>query len=459
MKLRRKTGTFVVPLVAAATAIAFTAPGAGATASGPPTFAGTANALALDLNLTAPTALIGAVTGGGNSLTQKISLTASELDSTGLIKATAELLSGLLNQGKVSNADGGKTAEEAIIPQQNIAGILDLGVGTTKFTADAARNLTDSFSELANIKVSLAPLFASGDVPADVTQTLDGALADVTGTVESLTGELNSVLGLVEQTVEDTVGQAVDLPTIVPEQLPLIPDLTSIDLLNVQKIWSNSVVKTVDDLVSATSESGIVNASLLGGLIEVPAFQYKSMAQTAGKPGTASADTEITQIAVRVAGSDVVKVAGNQLTVGDVVLDLDDPAMSGLPVDDILAPVNDVLNQLLNVVGLSVAQGEGITEVAEDGSFAKASTSAFRLSLAPLHAVGQDDLLAITLRLLPTDAAVTAAGAPPEQVQPPAKVEAPPAAPANLPRTGGGAAALLLGALALGGAGVLRRMS
>lgn len=458
MKFRRRTGKLVTPLLAAATAIAFTAPGAGAAGSGPPNFAGVANALALDLNVTAPSALIGAVTGGSNNLTQKISLTNSELDSTGLIKATAELLSGLLNQGKVSNADGSSSAEEAIIPQQNIAGILDLGVGTTKFTADLSQNLTDSFSELANVRLSLAPLFAGGDVPADVTATLDGALADVTNTVEDLTGDLNLALDDVTQTLEDTLGQTVELPVVEPEDLPSVPDLTSIDLVNVQKIWSNSVVKTVDDVITAESVSGIVDASLLGGLIEVPAFQYKSIAGTAGKPGTAFADTEVTQIAVRVAGSDVVKVAGNQLTVGDVVLDLDDPAMSGLPVDDILAPVNDVLNQLLNVVGLSVAQGEGITEVAEDGSFAKASTSAFRLSLKPLHAVGEDSLLAITLRLLPTDAAVTAAGAPPEQVPAP-DVKEPAAAPPALPRTGGGAVALLMGALALGGAGALRRMS
>lgn len=456
MKLRRTTGRVTALLAAAATTIALAAPGAGAeTQLSDLVYAGQADALALDLRLTAPTALLGAVTGTGNTLQQTVSLTDSLLNSDGAAVAVTKLLDGLLNQGQLSSRDG-QTSERQAILEQDIAGLVQVGAGVTEFTADAANGLTNSFSELARLRVSLAPLLSSGQVSAEVTETLQDTVGQVTATVDGLVGTLNSVLADLEDTLQDTTGELVEIPEVVPAELLQVPDLTSVDIVDVRKIWSDSTVKTEGGLIKATAESGIVSASLLGGLIEVPAFQYSSAAQTAGLPGTADASTKVTTIAVSVAGSDVVRIEDNKLTVGDFLLDLNDPALSGLEVD--LQAVNDVLNQLLNVVGLSISQGEGRTQIAPDGSSASATTSAFAIRLTPLHAVGADDLLSLNLELLPTKAAVSAA---PRQVTPAAGPPAapPPAVPVALPRTGGGAAVMLLGLVAMGGATLLRRLT
>lgn len=448
MKIRSRLSRVVVSLTAAAATIAMTAPGVGAAGEGPPVFAGEAEALALNLRLSAPSAVLGAVTDGSNTLQQKVSFTTSKLNSDGVADAVTRLLEGLLNQGHLSS-EGGQTTGSQAIADQDVAGVLQVGAGKTNFTADAAQNLSESFSELANLRVTLRPLFDSGQVPEHITGTVQDSVRQVTETVNSLIPVLESTLNNVEQTLEDTTGQIVKLPDVTPEQLPRVPDITQVDILSVRKIWSTSTVTTVDDLVTSAAESGIVNASLLGGLIEVPTFQYTSRAQTAGTPGTADAGTKVTDIAVRVAGSDVIRVEGSKLTVGDTTIDLNDPAFEGVPLNEVLGPVQGVLQDILSTVGLSVSPGEGTTNIAPDGSSASATTSAFAIRLTPLHAAGADDVLDLNLELLPTRAAVSAG---PEQVQAPAP---PPSEPA-LPRTGGGAAAMLLGALALGGAGILR---
>ena len=434
----------VAVATAALTTLAIAAPGAHAAPSGPDVFAGEAQALAAELTVTAPQQLIGSVTDGANTLTQKVSFTTSNLSSEDVANATTTLLDGLLTEGNLSSSKTTDSQHQAIA-ERNVNGILQVGAGTVDYAVDAAKHVSHSASELAHLKVSIAPLFADGAVPAEAAQPLQDAVGQVTDTVNGLVDQLNGALGQVQSTLEETAGQVVDIPKVTPDEVPHVPDVTSVDLVDIRKLWSDSTVTTTGDLVTSTAKGGIASASLLGGLIQVPALEYTSWAKTAGTPGSADAGTDITTIAVKV-GDEVVKVAGEKLSVGDFTLDLNDPSLSGVPADQILGPVTDVLGQIVNAAGLSISQGQGTKSIADDGSSASATTSAFALNLAPLHAAGQDQTLAVALNLLPTKAAVSGAPAP----------AAAPASP-NLPRTGGGALAMVFGSLAMGGAALLRR--
>ncbi|HEX2029625.1 MAG TPA: hypothetical protein VHF25_16710 [Nitriliruptorales bacterium] len=457
-------------LVAATSAIAMSAPGAGAVGAGPAVFSGSAEALTLDLTVGTPAGLLDAVTGGG-ALNQRISSTVSVLDSAGTVDAVAKLLSGLLNE---SLASGGETTGRKAIVEQNLAGVVDVGAGTMEYTADAVGKLSRSFSELAHLKVSLAPLFQDGSpVPAEVRDTLQDAVQTATGTVNDLVGDLNGALTTVEQTVNDSLegvegATGVDVPSVLPDQLPELPDITQVSLIDIKKLWSESTVTTDADAVVSNADAGLLEASLLGGLVKVPAFQYSSIARTNGKPGGASADTVTKVIAVQLADDTIVGVEGQTLTVGDFTLDLNDPQLAGIDANALLGPVESLLGQILDTAGLSVAQGEGTTFVAPDGSLAKAATSAFSLGLRPLNAASAVSpqlagLLDVRLDLLPTAAEVKAAGAPVEAASPPPAAPAPPApvpavsADTNLPRTGGGAIAIVAGLMAMAGAVGLRR--
>ncbi len=435
----------LVMATAALTTTALGATSAGAAATGPDVFSASTEALALDLQITGPAALLDPLGAVDGTLRQKVSFTSATLDSAGKALAATSLLSGLLEQGGLSSSEGGPSGSETTLEQTLADGLVSVGVGTVEYLADPVARVSRSRSELAHLEVSLAPLFSQA-LPPEVAAPVQDAVGQVTDTVNTLVGELNGALDEVEQQVRDGAGEVIDIPDVLPEELPTVPDVTTVSLVEVRKMWSESVTRTEGELVTSLAHGGIVEASLLGGLIQVPAFQYTSTAATAGTPGTATASTDVTTIAVRIGDNDVT-VSGTTLKVGDFELDLSSPELGGLPAGDVLGPVEEVLTSILNAGGLSVTQGLGTTEVAEDGSSAQASTSAFALSLAPLHAAGQDDLLRVQMAALPTVAAVSAA---------PATVPA--AAPEpNLPRTGGGALAMAFGALAMGGAGVLRR--
>lgn len=435
---------------AALSALAILAPAAGAAIDAPDIFVGTAEAKALDLRVAAPAGLLDAVTGGG-PLLQEVSLTRAELSSDGIADATTTLLAGLMNQGLKS--DGSTTSDKQSIQEMDL-GLLQVGLGTLEYTADAAAGVSRSASELANLTVSLSPLF-DGLVPAEIAAPVEDAVGQVTDVVNGLVDELNGALGQVEDAIEEVRGgTGLDIPDVLPNQLPALPDVTEVTLVDVRKLWSVSSVTTSDGKVRSETNTGIAEASLLGGLIEVPALQYTSWAETAGTAGTADAGYDITTIAVRVGDSEV-GVSGTTLTVGDLTIDLASPDLAGLPAEELLDDVTGVLGDLLNSVGLSVSQGAGAVDIAPDGSAASAATSALSLRVSPLHAIGQAEALSVELDLLPTRSAVSGGTAPGVNA-PPAAAPPTPAEP-SLPRTGGGAVALLLGGVAFGGLGMLRK--
>lgn len=423
---------------------------AGAADGAPDRFAGSAEALALDLQVTAPEELLagldaalGGATGTNlSALRQKVSMTSAKLDSEGLARATAALLTdGVFDTGVLGAGADDASGSQSYAERDD--GVVSLGVGRVEYVADAAGNVTRSASELADLKVTIAPLFAEGSpLPAEVTAPIQEAVGQAADVVDGLVGELNGALDTLEGAVQDTVGQVVDIPAVLPEQLPQVPDVTTVDLVVVRELWSSSSVVTTDGVVRATADSGITAASLLGGLVDVPALTYRSWAQTAGTPGTADAGTELVDIAVGI-GDTVVAVTGTRLQVGEFTIDLADPSLEGLPAEDVLSPVQDLLADIVAAAGLSIAPGQGTSSAAPDGSSAQATTSAFAIRLTPLNAVGAADTLDVSLNMLPTAVAVAAAPA-----------AAAPDTP-TLPRTGGGA--VLLGTAGMAAAFVLRR--
>lgn len=434
-------------LAAAVTALAVIAPGAHA--AGPANFEGAAEALTFDLAIAAPGGLLDPIGAEGGVLTQRISQTLASLSSAGKADGTATLLDGVLNHvtGKVAAECDGELRE---LRGQD-AGILSVGVGRTQ--CSLSPTLSRTWSQLAEVRVSLGAALPSlpGDVAADLRSQVDQAL----DTVNQIVGELNGVLGEVEAIANEAAGTAedtapVDIPELSLSQLPTVTlnQILDNDLVYVQKLWSESIVKTEGDTVIADAKAGIVEARLLGGLVKVPAFTYSSLAQTNGRPGGASADATTTHIAVETPNADTVSLANGVLNVNGTTIDLS--ALEGTSAPTLVAEIEALLGEIVNAAGLDVSEGKGETFAAEDGSEARASTSAFAVGLAPLNALsaitGQPaENLSVSLNLLPTSAAVAAAPAP-----------AAPSAP-SMPRTGGGSLAIVLGAAALAGAFGLRR--
>lgn len=472
----RRTATTVA---AAVSTLALLAPSAGATTA-PTSYAGASEAVALDLKVQLPALLVGSVAPDG-VIHQQVSSTLASLDSTGKANAASRVLSGLINQELLANT-AGITHDTKTIVGQNILGIVDVGVGTMEYNADPATQLSRSYSDLAHVNVSLAPLF-NGAVPG-----VNGALAPVqdavqqaTQTVNGLVGTLNGTLNTLQSTLNSaTTGLPIQIPQVLPSDLQ-VPDITKVSLVDLRELWSESISKTDGEFVVSSSKSGLTSASLLGGLISVPAVQFESIAKTNGKPGGAFADAKTTIISVQVANNPLVEVTGDHLKVGGLNLDLStlglqqmgiDPSKLGTDPNALLGQITGILTQILSVAGLAVEQGAAHHEVADDGSFAKASTSAFGIGLHPLAAAGPalGGLIGLDLQLMPTAAEVKAANftkpVTPAAIVPPAPQAAPivdDKAPADvtpaskLPRTGNNAALVVLGMLTLAGAYTLRR--
>ncbi|MGH3441695.1 MAG: hypothetical protein ACRDUY_06560, partial [Nitriliruptorales bacterium] len=429
---RRRAAT---SLAAAALALAMTAPGAHA--AGPSNFEGAAEALAFDLSIAAPGGLLDPLGAENGVVNQRISQTLASLSSSGKADGAATLLDGVLNQltdGKVADQCDGRPHE--ILGQD--AGILSVGVGRTQ--CEVSPSLSRTYSQLAEVRVSIAGALPSlpGDVAGDLQRQVDEAIS----TVEAIVGELNGVLTEVEAVVNETAEEAeenvpVDIPELSLSQLPAITisQILENDLVYVQKLWSESVVKTEADTVVSDAKAGIVEARLLGGMVRIPAFTYSSVASTNGRPGGGAAEATTTHVAVELPNANAVSVQDGVLSVNDTTIDLS--ALEGTEAPGLLAEVEGLLTEIVNAAGIDVSEGKGETFVAEDGSEARASTSAFAIAVAPLNALSaitgeQQEELAVNLNLLPTSAAVAAS---------PAVVE--PAAP-SLPRTGGGSIAVVL---------------
>lgn len=442
---------------AAVTALALTAPSAGA-ATAKFEFSGAAEALTLDLAISDPLGLLSAVSGNEAGLQQRVSRTSASLSTVGERLAVSTLLEGDLMTDSIGSSTDQEEGRKVLVEQD--LGIAKVSAGLMEFSVN--ENVSASKSQLAEVSVGLSSVL-DGALPAadaaQLTETVDQAV----GVVEGLVGQLNGVLGEVEEVVEQVDDAApVDLPELSVTELPTISasDLLSTDasLVYVEKLVSDTRIERTASAVTSTATASIVKAELLGGLVEVPAFSYTCRASANGLPGGAVAEGDTQHIAVKVANNDAVSIADGTLKVGDISLDLAALGVDAAKADSLLADVDALLGQIVSAAGLDVAEGVVKEDAAADGSRAECATSAFVISLAPLnaltsvlgeHAAAASELQA-TLNLLPTKAVAAAQPVPPPADEPPAPAP-------NLPRTGGGAVAILFGAIAMVGALGLRK--
>ncbi len=468
---RHTFGRALATATATVTAIAIAAPGATAANLGPAQFSGAAKAQALQLTLNAPTELLGLLptAGGASSLIDLgVSLTEVSSSTTNELFASTNLLTGLLNEGQAQSTADGDTHESAILSQD--FGFLSIGAGTTSYSIDRATRAVTSQSTLAHLALNtpvtqvLKQAPAVGNVVGDVNALVGQVVTEVDGLTGGIVGEVNAIVNEIEQTLEDAAGLTLDIPDVNLADLNVLPNVLEADLLEIRKLWSETSVAPVGDMVRSQATSGILGASILGGLVEIPAWTFTAWAETAGMPGTANWGGNTEALVLNVAGNEILNLNGGVLTIQGIELDLNDPSLAGIIPDPtgLVAELDGLIGDLLDLTGLSITQGSLTGEAAPDGSMATATASAFSLSLAPLHATtavpelasvvsalglgSADQVLRMQLDLLPATATAMAAPA-----------AAPTPESPKLPRTGGGAAAMALGMLGMGGASILRR--
>ncbi|MFT5223265.1 MAG: hypothetical protein ACI867_001580 [Glaciecola sp.] len=467
---RNNFGKALATATAAVTTLALGATSAGAAALGPAQFAGAAKAQALQLSLTAPAELLGLLGSGPKVIDLGISLTEIASSSTDELSASSHLLTGMLPQGADSDTEG--DSYNGSILAQELMGI-SLGVGTNSFNIDRATRAVTSSSEIAHLTISLDSILAgaanpSADVVGQVNEVVDTVLGEADALVGDIVGEINTVVNELEDTLESTAGLVIDIPDVVLSDLNVVRNLTESPLLTVQTLWSETTVAPVGDKVRSVAKAGIVGASILDGLVEIPEWTFNAWAEAAGTPNSAQWGGDTESLALNIAGMEVVSLDGSILNIAGVELDLNDPSLAGIiPAQEITDVLDGLIGDLLDLTGLSIEQGRVSGDAAADGSFASASVSAFTLSLAPLHAAtalpeldglvnslglgSADELFRLQLDLLPVTASASA-----KAIQDTPRPSSNPETPA-LPRTGGGALALAMGMLGMGSAAIMRR--
>ncbi len=460
---RHTFGRALATATAALTTIAVAAPGATAANLGPAQFSGAAKAQALQLSLNAPADLVGLL-GQQNTLELGISATEVTTSTANDLFAKTQLLSGLLSQGAASDADG-DSFTESILAQE--IGPISLGVGSMSYNLDRATRTVTSTSELAHVRVALDTVLKAtpaGGAVGQVSDVVTEVVNEVDGLTGGIVGEINGIVNEIEDTLEDAAGLTIDIPDVSVQDVNVLPSILETEVLDIRKLWSETSVGPVADKVRSSATSGIVGASILGGVVEIPAWTFSAWAETAGTPGSANWGGNTEALALNVLGNQVLSLDGGVLTVAGQELDLNDPALAGIIGDPagLVSQLDALVGDLLDLTGLSITNGRLTGEAAPDGSMATATASAFSLSLAPLNAAravpeleglvstlglgSADQALRLQIDLLPATATATAAPAPAPTPEVP-----------QLPRTGGGAAAMALGLVAMGGAAGLRR--
>lgn len=382
----------------------------------------------------------------------------------GTVSAAAEAtslagsLSGLVDQ-LAGTAQCLDTPLDVTVPPDADVPLVSLELLQAECTADADGRQSIAASKIADLEVNLAGALAllPAEVSEQVTTSLDEVGTQVTDTVlDPLTDQ---VLAPVQDAVNENTGAGLDLSEAVR-----VPELVDLPLVSIDLIESTSRTLTEGDTVRSVGTATLSGVSLLGTVC-LPDTTYTSEAFATGEPGGNGFATSIPTIDVEVCDTDtlspVLRLLEQEGVVGDVLVNLGDGQLTPLAElldgsDVSLRDVFDGLDGLLATLGVStVVQGRQTNAAAsEDGSSASAGVDPFSIGVAPFGdaAAGTPlDGLDVTIAGLGLDTAVAAAPAPAQEAAP-----APAPEPA-LPRTGGGALAGLLGAIALGGAFTLRR--
>jgi hypothetical protein len=489
----RTTSRLTAGLGAAVTTIALVAgPAAAAPNEGPDAFDSIASGTGLSIQVALPPTLadalapvLGALPGitlDGANLDIALAQTLSELElpltASGLGEvsstASATSVSGSI-QGFIETLTGGPvqclaTPFAVSIPEGATTPLVAFDLLQAECTTDAAGRLSIASSKIADLEVNLAgALELINTIPggAEISDTLTGTVDTLTDIVEN---DVFPVIGGVLDPVEDAVNGATNLGLDLNEVLRA-PEVFDVPLVSIKLLETVSTTETAGDLVKAVSSTTIAGVQLIGTVC-LPDVTYRAESFTNGQPGGASYATSIPTIDVGICDTTlletILRLEEAEGVINDILVNVGSGELrplaevladvnSDLPLADILAGIED----LLTTLGVtSIVQGS-VSEpyAAEDGSEARVNVAPFRIGVQPfgqLAAGTELETVGVMISGGRQQTGVQAAGI----VQPAEPAAAPaPDAPVNMPKTGGGAAAALIGVLAMGSAALLRKRS
>lgn len=487
----RTTSRLTAALGAAVTSIALVAgPAAAAPAEGPQAFDSLASGTGLTLTVSLPPTLADAlspvidslpgITLDGANLDIALAQTLAELELP-LVASGAGEVTSIANassvdgsiKGFIETLTGGPVECLASplavsIPEGADTPLVAFDLLQAECTQDAAGRLSIASSKIADLEVNLAgALELVNTLPGgtDVTGALEGAVDQVTAVVEdTVFPAIGGVLETVQDTVADTTGLDVDLTEALR-----VPEIFDVPLVSIKLLETVSTTETAGDLIKAVSSTTIAGVQLIGTVC-LPDVTYRAESFTNGQPGGASYATSIPTVDVGICDTDlletVLRLKEAEGVVNDVLINVGSGELrplaeilkdvnADIPVDQLLGSLED----LLSTLGVtSIVQGSQVDAfAAEDGSESRVSVDPLRIGVQPFSQLlqgteAENELGGVGVGLTVGRQQTGVQAAEIETVAAPA-----PDAPVNMPKTGGGAAAAVLGVLAMGSAAALRK--
>ncbi len=387
----------------------------------PDVFGGTAKAAAIHIEVNLPIP-------GVPSIVQDISLTdGNALKSlNGALESVGKSTLGngtLINKEVLASLTTVLEKSDAILPTQQLLGLVTLGLGNIKSTvapeATSSVLTSSSSSQLATLRIGMGALTSA--LPLLKEDLLSSVTDQVTPVVDTVLGLLNSTpVTPVLQPVLDQVNPLVDNLT------SLIGNLSADDaLLGLNLIESSNTITRKGEAMTSEAFASLGGKdtpalTVLGGLVTIDAIKTRSFSTAGGSKGSAAADTTTDILNIKVGDILNLALGSNGLTgsIGGNTLPLG-------ALNDAFQQVIGTVNGLLDVAGVKILTGQKVVNVDPNGKFASSSSEGLGIIVNPLKALKP----LVGIQLVPAGTAVNAA-----RVAKPVPVVKPPARP--LPRTG-----------------------
>jgi len=411
------------------------------------------------------------ITLADNKLTIDLSLATADINR--LVKADAlgvaeALPLGGSLQGLIESLTGPLACLDSpidiAIPDENVP-LVSLKLLQANCDDDPTDGIVSSTTKVADLKVDLKGLLAL--LPAELAETVDGALETLENDLLTpVIGGVNDLLGQVGDALEPIVGQPLQIDDIIT-----VPDFIneSFGLLEIGLIEATTTSVFNGEFVTSQSSTTVAGIRLLEMICVVTDNATEGttfVAETLANGESTDWDTTVPAITLGVCGDEdslarsilqltdvggvlgdiLVNVTGENLSLIELLED------SPIPLSDLLEQVDGLLAQL--GIGTVLAGSTELIEQTDD--FVSVAVRPAAITVDPLNgALDGTPLegLGIDLFVGANQSTSFAALGEVSNVTPPQPEPEEP----NLPKTGGGVIALVLGSLAIGGSALLRR--
>lgn len=447
--LRRSASALAVAIAM----MAITGPATAAEGDLPKILNGKAEAQALNIKLTLPSAVAEALANLRETLEgADTDLDFSAIPKDGIIEQTVGLtqgnvlravdettedkasgfalpLQGLLNvpaaETQCEDADGCDASEKTGAVNQDLAieGVGSLGsveVAGGKSTSASPVD-TRNTTALAKVRLALGSLIAEGedleavgDALDDLRKTVNEVLPDVNKAIADAYGTLQTTLGEAGAPVLDLIEQFITIG-----ELQEIPDLREEDLLNLTVLGSNADVFPKNNGgttgLLARSSSKVADVDILGGWATIDAVGLETESFANGVAGEAKAKSDVQVAGVNLGGLLNVDIPeqgladlANPETIKAKIMEA--VADQEQEVQDAAAQVVTAFDVLYNIAGVSVELFKEETDVDPDGWGASANAGTLKITVAPQTPVLSDDPAALAAALMTGDIEYTPTG-------------------------------------------------